>query len=68
MTVNYPKNRNEVTLAKDILDEIIEEAEREDFDQLDTPTCIELPLSELSGSDASFPDRTDRKFKSSRIR
>ena len=70
MTVNYPKHRgDEVTLAKDIFDEIVADTEREDFNCLDKPDYIktETPGADETRSDASLPDNSDRRLKSSKI-
>lgn len=67
MTVNYPKHReDEVTLAKDIFDEIVQETEREDFNCLDRPdyTQTEIPdTDDQPGLDASLPDSQNRNLR-----
>lgn len=70
MTVNFPKDRDEVTLAKDIFDEIVQETESEDFNSLETPdyTKTELPnADEKTRSDASLPNSDERQFRFTKI-
>jgi len=68
MTVNYPKNRYEITMPTDIFNEIVQEPdESENFNQINTATGGELPYADQFGSDASLPNADERIFRSTKI-